>query len=103
VSTFAGSNSGLVSFSTPLQENIALHHVNPKAPGPLRLLAERVGRDLVSNAQLLNRRGIFERESWTSKAAIALRQASDDLHFGSNLSGVPVHAGLYHPAANLWR
>jgi dTDP-4-amino-4,6-dideoxy-D-glucose ammonia-lyase len=32
-----------------------------------------------------------------------LRQASDDLHFGSNLSGVPVHAGLYHPAANLWR
>jgi dTDP-4-amino-4,6-dideoxy-D-glucose ammonia-lyase len=32
-----------------------------------------------------------------------LRQASDDLHFGSNLSGVPVHAGLYHPPANLWR
>jgi dTDP-4-amino-4,6-dideoxy-D-glucose ammonia-lyase len=32
-----------------------------------------------------------------------LRQASDDLHFGSNLSGIPVRAGLYHPPANLWR
>ena len=32
-----------------------------------------------------------------------LRQASDDLHFGSALSGVPVPAGLYQPPANLWR
>jgi len=32
-----------------------------------------------------------------------LRQASDDLHFGSDLSGVPANAGLYHPPANLWR
>ena len=22
---------------------------------------------------------------------------------GSNLSGIPVHAGLYHPPPNLWR
>jgi dTDP-4-amino-4,6-dideoxy-D-glucose ammonia-lyase len=32
-----------------------------------------------------------------------LRQASDDLHFGSNLSGVPIPSGPYHPPANLWR
>jgi hypothetical protein len=32
-----------------------------------------------------------------------LRQTSDDLHFGSALSGIPVSAGLYQPPANLWR
>ena len=32
-----------------------------------------------------------------------LRQASDDLHFGSNLSGVPIPSGPYQPPANLWR
>jgi dTDP-4-amino-4,6-dideoxy-D-glucose ammonia-lyase len=32
-----------------------------------------------------------------------LRQASDDLYFGSNLSGVPIPSGPYHPPANLWR
>src|ERR1700680_1129961 len=73
VSTFASSNSGLVSINTPLQETFALDHLDPNAPGSLRSLAERVGRDLVSNAQALSRHGAFERESWTSKAAIALR------------------------------
>ena len=32
-----------------------------------------------------------------------LRQASDDLHFGANLSGLPIPAGLYQAPANLWR
>ena len=32
-----------------------------------------------------------------------LRQASDDLHFGTHLSGIPVPAGLYQDPANLWR
>ena len=39
----------------------------------MRSLAERIGRDLVSNAHVLSTEGIHERESWTSKAAIALR------------------------------
>jgi dTDP-4-amino-4,6-dideoxy-D-glucose ammonia-lyase len=73
VSTFAGSNSGLVSISAPLQETFVVDRVDPIAPGPLRSLAERVGRDLVSNSQALSRHGAFERDSWTSKAAIALR------------------------------
>jgi dTDP-4-amino-4,6-dideoxy-D-glucose ammonia-lyase len=32
-----------------------------------------------------------------------LRQAGDDLHFGSNLSGLPMASGLYQAPANLWR
>ena len=32
-----------------------------------------------------------------------LRQASDDLHFGANLSGLPVPIGPYQAPANLWR
>jgi dTDP-4-amino-4,6-dideoxy-D-glucose ammonia-lyase len=63
----------LVSINTPLQETFAVDHLDPNAPGPLRSLAERIGRDLISNAQVLSRHGAFERESWTSKAAIALR------------------------------
>ena len=73
MSTFAGSNSCLISISTQFQGNYAVDQVDPNAPGPLRSLAERIGRDLVSNAQLLSRHGVFERESWTSKAATALR------------------------------
>ena len=73
MSTFAGTNSGLVSINTLLQETFAIDQVDPNAPGPLRSLAERIGRDLVSNAQVLTRHGAFQRESWTNKAAIALR------------------------------
>lgn len=32
-----------------------------------------------------------------------LRQASDDLHFGANLSGLPIPVGPYQAPANLWR
>ena len=39
----------------------------------MRLLAERIGRDLVSNAYVVSTNGIYERESWTTRAAIALR------------------------------
>src|ERR1700755_2456109 len=73
MSTFPGTNSGLVSINTPLQETFAIDQVDPNAPGPLRSLAERIGRDLVSNAQGLSRHGAIERQSWTSKAAVALR------------------------------
>ena len=32
-----------------------------------------------------------------------LRQASDDLHLGTRLSGIPIPAGSYKAPANLWR
>jgi dTDP-4-amino-4,6-dideoxy-D-glucose ammonia-lyase len=73
VSTFAGSNSGLISISTRLRDTYSIDNLDLDALGPLRLLAERVGRDLVSNAHLLSRQGVYQRESWTSRAAIALR------------------------------
>ena len=36
------------------------------------LLAEHIGRDLVSNAYVVSNQGLHERESWTTRAAIAL-------------------------------
>ncbi len=72
MSTFAGSNSGLISI-TPLRESYNIDALDPKDAGPLRLLSERIGRDLVSNAQLVTAEGINERELWTGRAAIALR------------------------------
>ena len=59
MSTFAGSHSGIVSISTPLQEAFA-GDVHADTHGLLRSLAERVGRDLVSNAEALSTHGAFE-------------------------------------------
>jgi dTDP-4-amino-4,6-dideoxy-D-glucose ammonia-lyase len=70
VTTFAGSGSGFTSISAQLRDTPSIDDLDL---GPLRVLSERVGRDLVSNAQLLSRQGVYERESWTSRAAKALR------------------------------
>ena len=72
VSTFASSNSGLVSI-TPLRDSYNIDALDPKDAVRLRLLSERIGRDLVSNAQLVTAEGINERELWTNRAAITLR------------------------------
>jgi dTDP-4-amino-4,6-dideoxy-D-glucose ammonia-lyase len=72
MSTFAGSNSELISI-TPLRDGYNIDALDPKDAGRLRLLSERIGRDLVSNAQLVTAEGINERELWTKRAAITLR------------------------------
>ena len=75
MSTFASSNSGLISINTPLRDTPGIDN-QPDVSGPIRVLAERIGRDLVSNAYLLTRNGIYEREAWTNRAAAALRMLS---------------------------
>jgi dTDP-4-amino-4,6-dideoxy-D-glucose ammonia-lyase len=72
VSTFAGSHSSLISI-TQLRDRFNLDGLDPKDLGPIRSLSERIGRDLISNAQLVSEQGIYERESWTNRAAMALR------------------------------
>jgi dTDP-4-amino-4,6-dideoxy-D-glucose ammonia-lyase len=72
VSTFAGSNAGLVSIATQVQTTYGIEDLDPSAPGPVRSLAEHIGRDLVSNAYVVSNQGIHERETWTTRAAIAL-------------------------------
>jgi hypothetical protein len=72
VSTFASSNSGLISINAALRDTYGIHN-QPDVSGPVRVMAERIGRDLVSNAYLLSRNGIYEREVWTNRAAAALR------------------------------
>lgn len=72
MSTFTGSHSGLVSIAQ-LRDRYDIDVLDAKDPGPIRLLSERIGRDLVSNAQLVSQQGIYERASWTNRAAIALR------------------------------
>ena len=98
MSTFPGTNSGLVSINTPLQETFAIDQVDPNAPGPLRSLAERIGRDLVSNAQVLSRHGAIERQSWTSKAAIARPACRESYLLGNAASctfpDVAVRSGI---------
>jgi dTDP-4-amino-4,6-dideoxy-D-glucose ammonia-lyase len=71
VSTFASSNSGLISINTPLRDTYGINNQRDVS-GPVRVMAERIGRDLVSNAYLLSRNGIYEREVWTNRAAAAL-------------------------------
>ena len=72
MSTFAGSHSGLISI-TQLRDRFNIDGLDPKDLGPIRSLSERIGRDLVSNAQLVSQQGVYERESWTNRAAMALR------------------------------
>ena len=73
MSTFTGSNAGLISINTQLRNTHGIDTLDPGGSGAIRGLAERIGRDLVSNAHLVSLGGTHEREVWISRAAIALR------------------------------
>jgi len=72
MSTFASSIPGLIPIQTPAGERYRNEALNASASGWVRHLAERIGRDLVSNAHAVSPRGATERDLWTGRAGVAL-------------------------------
>lgn len=68
MSTAIGSTSGLIPITAELRDMCGIDDQDLTGPASLRFLAERIGRDLVGR-----RLGVYERESWTTQVAIALR------------------------------